>query len=597
MSPTCPTPRHHNYPPTTTVLSVSAFFLAFYPIFLVISGLYFQMNRRGSVLLRKRSGFLISVSCFGGFMTILAVALRDVIGPANFPCGLLYLFDLATLPLLMGPLIIRLARFKVEVALAKMARRKSLDHSPQHDSEHLLESNNPTGGTTTAAVAATAATVSPTITNTAQQHNDDALLQLGILKSFIAYCEYGIKSILKIKRSEELKRQSSRFIASNYFVLFWTALLLLPFAVALLVFGLIENFTCMGCELSQESDIFFLVALSVIFVVGVAHAFRMWQRTRDPLGLLPEFFLAWFFSIPFFMSGKVLHITDPNDLQFNFVIGSQTIQWQWLCCIAVIGVVFAQTWFAVLWANRSHVSTAVLSTSVFEKNERLRDIFANTTLLEALREHMINELSVENLEFLERVNEFKANYETDKDNRQKTARRIYDQFLSRQAFVPINISSVHSNSFAAAFSKGNVPVTIFDDAREEIVDLMISDILPRFAKSKTMKEYNSRKPRVTLVGGKRKKTTRGSDLVPATPKGGDATAAATTAAALAAGASISPKQKISNGSSNNTSTNTSPRVVIKKNVAQFLGEDDVESNGGRNSSRTESVTSPGLDGN
>lgn len=469
---------------------------AIYPVGCAAAVNHFMRHRRRSVMLRKRPLSLIVVSCVGGGLCVLSVALRDAVGPPLFPEGVLYALDMVSVPLLAGPLVIRLARFKSEVSFMKAARLRVGKSGSDTESP-----GRPSTGRKGRGRGAGFAS---------ELHAEQ--VESSMFVSFASYVVYGVLSVLKLKRSEELKAHSGRFISSPYYIAFWVIALSAPYLAAILGFGIsLGGYGCVGAELSLEADVFFCVMTILLLVAGVGQVVRMWQRTHDPLGLAPEFFTAWAVGVPLLFAGKLLHIVDPGGLQMV----RREVDWLWFTVAAAIWIVCAQTLLPVWWSLRAIVEAALLSSSTFDKEERLRDILMDVRLVEALRDHMVNELSVENLEFIEDVDRFRQTYDSDRDHRQKMARDIYDNYLAKHAFFPINVSSANTQKAFYDFSRGNVAATVFDDARAEIVDLMISDILPRFVRSDFMVKYNARQSRKTRTAGGGK---RSSDLALASPR-------------------------------------------------------------------------------
>ena len=149
-------------------------------------------------------------------------------------------------------------------------------------------------------------------------------------------------------------------------------------------------------------------------------------------------------------------------------------------------MIFFQTTYQIFSVQSFN---AKLNTTTFNVKDIEQDILADPKLKEALKLHMQEELSIESLNFLEDVNLWKSTYKTKKDGMQRNARRIFDTYIVNRSPQEVNISADCRLRTTQLCERGNVDLTVFDEAQKEISTLFEHDILPRFLRSNRYRSY------------------------------------------------------------------------------------------------------------
>lgn len=113
--------------------------------------------------------------------------------------------------------------------------------------------------------------------------------------------------------------------------------------------------------------------------------------------------------------------------------------------------------------------------------EKLKLILNDPLQRAKFRKHLLNEYSVENLEFYEEYEKFvkTADLYCDSDNH-KTVMYMYKKFISSMADFQVNISSQVKERIEIRIKEGIDKPEIFEMAANEIFGLMAIDSLSRF---------------------------------------------------------------------------------------------------------------------
>jgi hypothetical protein len=267
--------------------------------------------------------------------------------------------------------------------------------------------------------------------------------------------------------------------------------------IPFLVFYLVKLFidpvwmNCNFCTFDLSELIFTAVMLGILCVVGYAVGFSL-RNNPDPLNIILEMHLVFLSGAVLSGTGLLLHVLDPGNLE-----AQGYVLWRWFDFFAGTLMLFFQTSFHVLWLRYSRWSAKHFNLLHFNSDELLADIRGNSRLLPLFRKHMQQELSYENLRFIEEVEQWKLEFRNRKDNIQRSARRIYQTYVNSAGEEPINISDTARQKAELLCLRGNVPITVFDEAMKEVADLVKLDALPRFLKSKAFKREARKTPGMT----------------------------------------------------------------------------------------------------
>jgi hypothetical protein len=225
----------------------------------------------------------------------------------------------------------------------------------------------------------------------------------------------------------------------------------------------------------------YIVNLTVTLATSALAVLVSLGLRSDPLHVILEMYLVASCGVLFTVIGLTLHTAKPLDQG-----ETQVASWRWVDFLTGTTMIFFQTSFLVLlakYSTRYQRKRLVLGRMTAE--EALEEVRANPRLLNLLRLYMQKELSYENLHFVEEVDTWKRHYEQRREGVQRAALCIYQTFISRKAIEQINIPD-HVRSRCESFClRGNVPITVFDNAIAEAMQMIKYDTLPRFLRSQT----------------------------------------------------------------------------------------------------------------
>jgi len=403
----------------------------------------FFYARVSSVLLRQRASEPLLALFLGCACLWVAVPLRDALGPAAFPCVLGGFCDFVSVPLLFGPLILRVV---------------------MHDNARVrgeLRSTN--------------------ITIRESQLVDEI-----DLSTFDAFVKTHL--FRRSQMDEETKYKSLVFAASRSHVALWISAVCLPFLVGFFV-ALGTRFewqsNCYGCALQLPEAVFLILASSLLAGAGAVNTWRI-KKHPDPLGLVDECLTALATLWASMVVSLALYVADPGGVSGDML----AFNWRWIALAGTLATVYVVT---VHQVRRSwSASTFILSKGAFDELDRLRDLRANKELFGLFKEHMRKEMSDEAIKFILDVDQWKSDFKRKKEGRQREARVIFDTYVVRKARLEVNIPSRVRDTLQRDFNKGNVALDVFDAAYKECVHLLMTDSVPRFTKTAAYEEYSSK---------------------------------------------------------------------------------------------------------
>jgi hypothetical protein len=434
--------------------------------------LVFAYYKNSSILLRRRSSVLVLISILGSLIILAHTFVYDVVGPADFPCWLYYTLLYTNIPLIATPLLLRLKLYSNAVSAAR--KRNFASKAPLHQSR-VVEGRSTAPSQDGSSVSDAGASVGE---RSGKTPASAAMAPFNLMLAYLRVQLCGRRAWARPQKQSfnDLERLAQSFAQSDGFIWLWLFIALLPCLLALTVRLAITPAVqegCNGCDIALGDVIFFMADVSILLVVGLWIAIPLYFSGRDPLRLLDEFILAWIGGSQPALVGLVLQMLDPGQLYVN-----RQMDWMVLCWVAGFCMVMAQTLFVVYLAKRSKWDS--IANPEFAAEERLNAVLHDATMKSAFRAHLIDELGDESLAFLDAADNFVAKFE--QEGKQRRARMIFDEFVARGAPLEINISSGTREHLALVFQRGNVSMTVFEVARQEVVRMMCSDTFPRFLK-------------------------------------------------------------------------------------------------------------------
>lgn len=427
---------------------------------------HFFLRRRISILTKRRSRLLVAIVASGIMTSYGAILIMD---HSPYACWLRSLLDAVTVPLLVGPLIMRLAQYRAAVALRVRAK-------------YVVGCNFKTiSGGDALSRAAKLSTLSQSFKVNGSQDGEGSVTEETATTTTAPSNTY--RRALRFC-GMDASRTSMEFVARPEFVFLWLIVVMVPYV---LFFGIHYAMNprvafCTYCKMDLNEIVFYITSLVILIVVGLYIAAPLYKDQPDPLGMLKEFMLVWTVSGSIGVLALLLHAIDPNQLYYprgEFV-------WRWILFICELSVMFFQTTYQFIEVRRWRHRTLVLGSGLTAK-ELFKEIYRDPTLHNLLRAHMQAELNDEALLFLQEVDAWKLL----KDGRQRTARFIYDTYLRTGSPNEVNISSAHAEAVMLRCEKGNVNEDVFNECVDEIKGLIVVDVLPRFLESRFYKQYKS----------------------------------------------------------------------------------------------------------
>lgn len=140
-------------------------------------------------------------------------------------------------------------------------------------------------------------------------------------------------------------------------------------------------------------------------------------------------------------------------------------------------------------ARKNRTRRMSTTTSVTKsRSYTLADVLNNEEARDKFRDHLRREWSVENLMFHLAVKQYQTfmNEDTSREERRHLAFAIFNNFIEDDSPSMVNLPSTVRNSICEAVSvikendDSDVPLTIFDEAAQEIFGLMKNDTFARF---------------------------------------------------------------------------------------------------------------------
>lgn len=394
-----------------------------YPIFVVLSVLYFYVNRKTSVFLRKREFFLIAFSCLGSASTWSVTVLFDYLGPENYPCALFGLLYYASTPIVGGPILVRGLAYIVKVSQQFLA----------------WKGENITGEAS-----------------------------IGTLLAHL-------RVVCLSRRGDKDKQNAARFARTKLFWTLWISVTVSPYLIAYVVRVATEPTWmngCYGCHLFA-TDAAILLAINTVnmSIACIAYSFRV--KKRDPLRIIRECLIGIVSPMPFLITFYGLTIIDPNDTYKNGGVNwaSITLAGSWIA-------VYIQTIHQVLVAKR--IKRKLLLSENFDRDDRFDDVMNDKELKHALQNYLNSELSGEILMFIEACDQMKLKFAQDRLQGSEALERIYRTFVEKnRATYEINLPSSVREAIAHKM-KGPLDPSIMDEAYADVKKELLRDGFIRF---------------------------------------------------------------------------------------------------------------------
>jgi hypothetical protein len=425
---------------------VSLVFTIVFPLFLTFQLALFIWYRSYSVFVRKRS-LLLTIQLFvGAIMTWAYTVLYDYLGSENYPCWLFQFLNYFATPIMATVIFLSTAQYLSEISAIRIERE-------------MMSKNNPPG------------------TILKEQDSKESSLRIiqgkATLRTFAAHMRrvFRIRFIKANKQQERIL--NLQFVKSYAFKPFWLAIASLPFVIAYVVrIGTDPQWTnCTGCELSIFDSAFALGIFALGTLIGErSHPGHVAQD--DALRIIREAKWSWRVGFVAVISHS-LYIADPSSIYKNGYFN-----WRFIFFIAAGLLTYVKTTHQVLMAHRLRRQ---LLTSVFiDREDRYSDVMNSKELRQAFYNHLDSELSPEIYRFLHAVDEYKANFERQKEAKAAQGKEIFETYIQKKAPCEINLSASIREKVTINCVTANYDLYIFDEAYVELKKHLLNDGFARF---------------------------------------------------------------------------------------------------------------------
>jgi hypothetical protein len=473
---------------TTYYYSMNLFFLISYPIYLIVTIIWFYLERHKTLFLRKRSLLGICAEAVGSLTIYVLGPVRNL-NSGTFSCDLMIICVTMCVPVVMTPLALRLYQFKTSLDwnkhLAKTSMTKLNMATGYEDGRHTTtgitrqRKKSILNGAKNVAFVVSAST-SENSGNSAAVEDQTSLTSSG-------------NQLEKVTLGLWFRSSDAFMIllASTIYILYFLGL-----SLPILLTKPHYLHGCTGCLHHADEQ---GAAFAASMVVGNLFLLSAWniRHEQDPLEIKSEVYALSPGSMIIGTVGALGILVDvlvnaPQDTVEDRAI----VQWEWFLLLTCAWIHFCQCPLQIIRARRFGKLVGVLPST-----PEFITMLENPTFFKLFEARCVSEFSVENLKFYKSVeSEFKVKYHTMKGpDRDAVAEAIFNAYVSTGAVMEINIMHSNRKPLEVFFHQENVkdvPINIFDDALEEIVDLMKRDSLARWVKTK---EYNDWATRSVVV--------------------------------------------------------------------------------------------------
>lgn len=282
----------------------------------------------------------------------------------------------------------------------------------------------------------------------------------------------------------ELKRL--RFYASTKFGRILAVLGLIPsvlvsFLYAILNcsdFGIADE--CSIVRFSDPANLIMSVFPPALLCMAVIYYLRKLRKYPDPFRIIQEIRFYAFFHTPLSFLFFTLSMFDVGNFSTPPIAFTFSLLYD---LTLLIGFLYAIP-YQVYLAKR----VLVMKT---DDSMELKEVLEHPIGKELFRQHLVNEFSIENLNFYQAVKKYKQIFSSHSVmSTNKLARNLYSKYISASSPEQINLShEVAMKLHAAREVDRQYSVNIFDEAQANIYKLMKNDSFYRFKLTQDYKSF------------------------------------------------------------------------------------------------------------
>jgi hypothetical protein len=294
-------------------------------------------------------------------------------------------------------------------------------------------------------------------------------------------------------------REALAFMVSNWGVLTLCFLFTLPYALIAIVIVSTnpETAACEYCDYLRYVTLNTVIAESAFLLLLGIFVWIRGRKFEDPWGLREECFwslLAFIVTILFFLLDLFIGLWGQSLFQFWYL--------ETLFILAVLAIsTLLQLYQGHRQTRLTRASTIQIdvksATSSTSSSYGLDEILADPRMTEAFERHLTNELGLESLLFLRDAKRWKLTYyDIAPTARRSRAKKIQNTYLDLSGTYAVNVSDDVSRNILRTLqeTEGDVPITIFDTALDEVKKLMATGSVMRFVHSQAFQNLSQSSP-------------------------------------------------------------------------------------------------------
>ena len=254
-------------------------------------------------------------------------------------------------------------------------------------------------------------------------------------------------------------------------VLLWS----IPFLITAMgrMFNAKEYIYCTGCRLAA-ADIIILMIVTTLVAMVVSFPLIGMRKNVDRNGLLKELKTIIVGAVIFGIPAFVFVLIDPGNLD-----ATGNFTWDYLFSLVYLWVFTAQVplqIFVAWYSNKMLASSNKIDLFSIVLNQQTHQLY---------NQHLVREMGIESLQFLDEALGWKKRFEDSQEEyRQHRAEGIYETFLAKHCPLPINIDGQEINRLRQVFRKGEkVDRQVFDKSMVEVYRMIERDSFIRFLSS------------------------------------------------------------------------------------------------------------------
>ena len=163
----------------------------------------------------------------------------------------------------------------------------------------------------------------------------------------------------------------------------------------------------------------------------------------------------------------------------------------WVNLLCTISIFLGSLLFPLILVLKNNKK----SNAVFKSKEDLKQnkkssfdhYMEHPQALQVFKEYLVTELALENLLFMQQIREYQSANDPKKAG--NIIKEVQASFINANSEYEINITSGTRKRLLEKVKTGSIDKDLFDEAAKEVVQMLKSDVFPRFVKSSLYIKY------------------------------------------------------------------------------------------------------------